>query len=184
VSDLVASADARAALLRKYRLLCRWRRGKDQSFEPGAEISEVSAAPEDGLASRAAMRALAEEFPGALRELDLLGLPELERRVVVLARAEASDEPEEPWIAWILSYHDVMRGELAKRLAAARGAGGNVSATSEVIGALQGDLARPPGGKLSLAVLREVARRFGVPSARIAATLFPSRRTHVPSAAP
>jgi hypothetical protein len=153
-----SSADGRAGLLRKYRLLCLWRRGKDRSFETDASDADPSAS-NDGLADRSAMRALAEEFPGALRELDLLGLPELERRVSVLARAEA----DEPWIAWILCYHELMRAELARKLAAARGR--------------IRDGAEPERGrKLSVAVLQDVALRFGVPAAQVAATLFPSRR--------
>src|SRR6187551_3805870 len=100
------------------------------------------------------MRALAQEVPGALRELDLLGLPELERRVAVLARAE---DAQEQWIAWILSYHQLMREVLAKKRSPVR-------------------QARPPEGRISLAVLAEVARRFGVPETELATTLFPPRR--------
>jgi hypothetical protein len=148
-------------LLRKYRLLCLWRRGKDRSFETHASDADPSAS-NDGLADRPAMRALAEEFPGALRELDLLGSPELERRVSVLARAEA----DEPWIAWILCYHDLMRAALARKLAAARQPLHN-GAEPE---------ARRLGGKLSAAVLQDVARVFSVPASEVAATLFPSRR--------
>jgi hypothetical protein len=140
----------RAALLRKYQLLCSWRTGKDTSFAGGGERE---------VASRAAMRELAEEFPGALRELDLLGLPELERRVAVLARAE---NPREPWIDWILSYHELMREVLVQRRGPVR-------------------QARPPAGRISLAVLAEVARRFGVPETEVAATLFPSRRPPPPA---
>jgi hypothetical protein len=147
------SPDARAALLRKYRLLCLWRRGKDRAF--ATDTSEAHAREADGsesnqgVASRAAMRTLAEEFPGALRELDLLGLPELERRASVLARAASPDET----------------AELARKLTAARGP------------LRDGDREpRPLGGKLSAAVLQAVARRFNVPVAQIAATLFPPRR--------
>jgi hypothetical protein len=35
---------------------------------------------------------------------------------------------------------------------------------------------RPPGGRVSVVVLRALADRFGVPAATIAATLFPVRR--------
>jgi len=159
--DTRVSTDVRAALLRKYRLLCAWRRGKDRSFEAGAHESP------EGLASRADLRGLSEEFPGALRELDRLGLPELERRVGVLA---TDDEPDEQWIAWIASYHEIMRGVLAHK----RGAAGS----DPLIGA------RPPEGKLSLAVLREVARRFERPVAEIAETLFPARTRSAAERAP
>jgi hypothetical protein len=163
------SPDARAGLLRKYRLLCLWRRGKDRSFETDASDADPSAS-NDGLADRSAMRALAEEFPGALRELDLLGLPELERRVTVLAHADA----DEPWIDWILCYHALMRAALARKLAAAREPGRNGA----------GGETRTLGGKLSVAVLQDVARRFSVPAPQVAATLFPSRRGRSSLAAP
>ena len=161
------ATDVRVALLRKYRLLCSWRRGKDRSFEAGAHEST------EGLASRADLRTLSEEFPGALRELDRLGLPELERRVAVLATADDPDEPNQPdeeWIAWIASYHAIMRGVLAHK----RGQPGG-SPLSE---------ARPPEGKLSLAVLREVSRRFDRPVVEIAATLFPARTGRAAESAP
>jgi len=160
------SPDARAGLLRKYRLLCLWRRGKDRTFETDASHADADpSASNAGLAERSAMRGLAEEFPGALRELDLLGLPELERRVSVLARGEA----DEPWIAWILCYHELLRAALARKLAAGR--------EPLRIGAEQErDRVRTRGGKLSVAVLQDVARRFGVPASQVAATLFPSRR--------
>ena len=177
-----ASSDARAALLRKYRLLCSWRRGKDEAFAPGAS-------GDGGVASPASMRALAQEFPGALRELDLLGLPELERRVAVLARARgAGPEPgesddAEPWIAWILSYHALMRDVLATKRATAPGAKPGAAPATTTEGAFERAVARPPAGRISLAVLGEVAQRFGVPTHRVAELLFPSRRARPPQPA-
>jgi hypothetical protein len=155
------SPDVRAALLRKYRLLCVWRLGKDRSFATSAQPAQDAGESTEGLATRADLRTLSQEFPGALRELDRLGLPELERRVQVLA---GDDEPDEQWIAWIASYHEVMRDELARRRS--------------------GDppeRLRPPEGKLSLAVLREVARRFARSPSEIATTLFPPRTARAPS---
>jgi hypothetical protein len=168
------NAAARAALLRKYRLLARWRRAKDRSVEVGEDRTMTGPEddpgpprPEDGLADREAMRALATEFPGVLRELDRLGAVEIERRVSVLSRLEASgaddsdsdggdDGGDEPWIAWIVAYHELMRQVLADKRA--------------------GTAARAPEGRASIGVLRALEARFGLPAEEIGAALFPPRR--------
>jgi hypothetical protein len=155
--------DVRAALLRKYRLLTRWRRSKDAAGQ--------AAEPSGDVAAPAAMRALAEEFPGALRELDLLGLPELERRAAYLA-AEPTPEPE-PWLAWIHAYHALMRLALALRSATPPAALPPIEDERFLH-----DARRPPGGRLSTAVLQALARRFERPAEEIRAVLFPPRRPH------
>jgi hypothetical protein len=156
------SAAARAALLRKYRVLARWRRAKDRAFEASADQARTSPANEPGplgqeeaVADRDAMRALATEFPGALRELDRLGAVEIERRVTVLSTARAGDD-DEPWMAWIVAYHDLMRQVLTDKRA--------------------GTGARAPEGRASLGALRALAARFGLPVEEIGAALFPPRR--------
>lgn len=165
-SPPVSAAD-RAALLRKYQLLARWRRAKDRAHAPG---QRPDAPPDADLAGREAMRSLAAEFPGALRELDRLGAAELERRVEVLARAvdapasaagrearAADRDGDEAWIPWILAYHrELERVLVAKRT----GRGGPPS----------------PEGRASLAVLRTIAARFGRPAEEIAGALFPPRQ--------
>jgi len=158
--ELGASAADRAALLRKYRVLARWRRAKDRAHAPGRP---ADAPPEADAAEREPMRALAAEFPGALRELDRLGAAELERRVEVLSRAEGATkgrapEYEEEWIPWILAYH----GELGRVLAEKRAGVGRVSPS--------------PDGRASLGVLRTIAARFGRSAEEIANALFPPRR--------
>jgi hypothetical protein len=55
-------------------------------------------------ATRAELRALAAEFPGALRELDTLGAAELARRADACAAALAGGI-QEPWMAWIDGFH-------------------------------------------------------------------------------
>jgi hypothetical protein len=160
-------AVARAALLRKYRVLARWRRAKDRAFETSPHEAQTDPADEpdrpggveDALADRASMRALAAEFPGALRELDRLGSVELERRVMVLSRADAGHD-DEPWMGWIVAYHELMRQVLADKRA---GTGG-----------------RAPDGRASIGVLRALEARFGLPAEEIGAALFPPRR-RVPS---
>lgn len=155
------TAAERAALLRKYRVLARWRLAKDRAYAPGRG---ADAPPEEDVAERNPMRDLAAEFPGALRELDRLGAVELERRAEVLARLVEggadgrAPEREEEWIAWILAYHRELGRVLAEKRAG--GAPGSPS----------------PGGRASLGVLRTIAARFGRSVEEIANTLFPPRR--------
>lgn len=166
------SAADRAALCDKYRRLAAWRRIRDGGS---------GAAPD-----RAALRTMSLAFPGALRELDVLGLDELVRRAEVLAAEPAS---EEPWVPWIAAYHRLMRAALAAKgvaararplsettraamLDAARAIGGDALVDEEFVAAA----ARPAGGRLAIVVLRTLSGHFGVPAARISATLFPARR--------
>ena len=60
--------------------------------------------------ARAALRELAREWPGALKELDTLATAEIERRATACAAGEA-----EAWMAWSLRYHELMRAALAIR---------------------------------------------------------------------
>ncbi len=163
-------AGEREALLRKYRLLARWRRTKDAS-------PDDRPAPGDHGAGPAAMRALADEFPGALRELDVLGLAELERRIARLA-APGGDEDAgaEPWMSWIVAYHRLMRIALATKRSAADGDARPPAASRDLDEAFLREIRRPPSGRLSLTVLQALGRRFDVPADDIAATLFPPRR--------
>jgi hypothetical protein len=144
------SRDGIEALARKYRRLVelRGRRDGDGSGPP---------------ATRAELRSLAAEFPGALRELDTLGAPELQRRAVACAAA-AGGGPTEPWMAWIDRFHALMRRALQAR---ARGAGTD---------AFERAVLSPPDGRMLPVVLAEVAAAFGEPHDRVAARLFPSRR--------
>lgn len=157
-----AISELHAALRRKYGLLARWRRAKDSSAAGSGDEKEV-AAP-------AAMRALAAEFPGALRELDLLGLPELERRLACLG-APTLDPEREPWVAWIGAYHALMQAALALR-------GPSPPAQPPPVAdeIFLRDVQQPPQGRLSAAVLQALARRFHRPAEEIRAVLFPPRR--------
>jgi hypothetical protein len=120
-------------------------------------------------ATRAELRALAAAFPGCLRELDTLGAEEIARRAAVCAAcaANAGATPE-PWMAWIVAYHALMARALA-----ARAAGQPALAAAD-------DFERaalaPPGGRVNVVVLREIAARFGVAADTVAAALFPVRR--------
>jgi hypothetical protein len=147
--------DARAALARKYATLVALRRRRDAGGDA---------------AGGGALRALAAEFPGCLRELDTLGLPELERR----AHACADADIDEPWIAWISAYHALMRAAFAVR--APERAGAASSAAEAADEAFVAAVLAPPEGRIGVVVLRALAKRFGVPAATIATTLFPARR--------
>ncbi|HVY38076.1 MAG TPA: hypothetical protein VHM31_09075 [Polyangia bacterium] len=144
------SRDRVEALARKYRRLVDLRGRRDGDGSGPA-------------ATRAELRALAAEFPGALRELDTLGAAELRRRAEACAAAAAGGGVE-PWMAWIDRFHGLMRRALQAR---ARGAGADPFECAVLA---------PPEGRMMPLVLGEVAAAFGEPLDRVAATLFPSRR--------
>jgi hypothetical protein len=170
-----------AALAGKYRTLASLRRRRDGTDEIPA--------PET-------LRALSAQHPGCLRELDTLGLGELERRAQAAAAA-AAGAPEEPWMAWISAYHRVMaaalqmKGERAARglsrapvtdaEAAALAEQASRSASVPFGVALVRAVLRPPRGRLSGVVLAEVARAAGEPVEVVTAALFPSRRGRRPA---
>src|SRR5689334_13660305 len=89
--------DPWAALLRKYETLAALRRDKAKS---GVN------------APRAVFRALAREFPGALRELDTLPLDEIDRRAHELSQVVSGTADPSPWMAWMHAYHATMRAAL------------------------------------------------------------------------
>jgi hypothetical protein len=128
-----------AALASKYAALASLREQRDGT----------NATP-----TRQTLRELSQTFPGCLRELDTLGLPELRRRAAVTAAAAAGG-PQEPWMAWILSFHRLLAAALAEKRATAQ---------------------RTAGGRLTPLILGLVAAEFDVPVTTIASTLLPSRR--------
>jgi hypothetical protein len=153
--------DARAALARKYAALVTLRRRRDDGGDP---------------AGGGALRALAAEFPGCLRELDTLGLPELGRR----ANACSDDAAHEPWMDWIAGYHALMRAAFAVRAEAGTPeelvARASRAAGVSLDEAFVASALAPPHGRVGVVVLRALAARFGVPAPEIASALFPVRR--------
>ncbi len=127
--------DERAALATKYRTLAELRHGRDAG---GA------------VADRARLQALARAFPGALRELDLLALDEIERR----AHALEADGPDEAWMEWVSAYHAALRAALDAREPRGSDAG---------------------AGLRDRAIAR-VADRFGVDAPTVRATVAPRGR--------
>jgi hypothetical protein len=168
----VSQEDEVAALARKYAALVALRRRRDAGGDP---------------AGGGQLRALAAEFPGCLRELDTLGLPELERRAQACAAAlDEPGEPNERWVSWIGAYHALMRAALAVRNPTrAATASGDLRALAALASTAAGvpldetfvaGVLSPPGGRLGIVVLRTLAIRFSVPATEIAASLFPVRR--------
>jgi hypothetical protein len=160
-------------LAAKYAALVVLREARDHGDEP--HPSET-------------LRDLSVSFPGSLRELDTLGLPELRRRAATTLAA-ARGAAAEPWMAWILAFHRLLAAALLiKRAAGSRHGPTIAPATRETL-LLEATLlahmpvdrdlydafVHPPGGRLSPLVLREVAQRFAVPLDDVARTLFPKR---------
>lgn len=165
---MIARRPGLSALARKYRTLSELRR----RLEPAASGT---------------LRALAAEFPGALRELDCLPLGELDRRLAAVTRAEAG-ELVEPWIEWMLAYHQRMRLALRtkRRL---RGAG---PAQPELMARVADELGRergaecdadfvarvagPPRGRLNVLVFELLEAEFGQSRLDLESALFPRPR--------
>jgi hypothetical protein len=169
-TDATAPPVGPAALARKYAALVELRRRRDCGGDP---------------LGGGALRVLATEFPGCLRELDTLGLAELERRARA-PEATALGAPAEPWMDWIDGYHALMRAALAVRDPGRVGVAGADSRALAALATRAAGLAvdeafvagalAPPGGRVGVVVLRALGARFGVPAAAIAAALFPVRR--------
>ena len=121
-----------------------------------------------GGAAREQLRALAAEFPGALRELDNLPLEELEERAAALEAGA-----DEPWMGWLAAYHAWSRAALWLKTHPGDLAGASDRAGRAVDAAFASAVARPPGRRLVRAVLERVAADSGVPKSVIEARLFP-----------
>jgi hypothetical protein len=112
----------------------------------------------------AELRAFAAEWPGALKELDTLPTEEIARRVQLCVEGGG-----EPWMAWSLRYHELMRAAFAVR----RGeAGVAVAAVDEAFARL---VKRPPHGRINVVVFAALAREFDVTAREIWDALFPPR---------
>ena len=128
-------------------------------YERMRALRASGAAAEDATA-RAALRDFAAARPGALKELDTLASDEIERR----ARA-CAEGAREPWMAWSLRYHELMRAALAIRRGEA----------TDVDEAFARAVKRPRHGRLNVVVFSALERELGVPARDIWDTLFPPR---------
>ena len=135
-------------------------------YERMRELRAARVAGDDADA-RAALRAFAAAWPGALKELDTLTTDEIERR----ARACAAGAPE-PWMAWSLRYHELMRAALAiRRGEAPLGPRGRALVDDVFVRAVK----RPRYGRLNVVVFAELAREFDMAARDIWDALFPAR---------
>ena len=166
--------DAFAALARKYRTLAEVRREKARTREH---------------TPREVMRALAREFPGALRELDVLPLAELDSRAASLERA-AQGEPPARWMWWMARFHSLLRAALSikarlrgdksitDRRAAALAVAASEATGVRVDARFALACAAPPHGRLQEAVLARLAEEQGVDLDELRGALSPRRPTH------
>jgi hypothetical protein len=139
---------------------------------------------------RAAMRAIADRFPGALREWDVLAPDELAHRRAEAERAlttildgtggaaAALAAPHNRWLALSITLHARLREALRiKRFLAGRPARGplldETAAAFGVDRARVEAVARPPAGRVSELVYREVAREAGLSVDQLKAALYP-----------
>lgn len=159
--DVTVTADD---LRRKYAVLLELREGR-RPHDP------------------AQLRALATEFPGALRELDALSLEALRARHDAL-----TDATSPPWVQWMAAYHGLMRLTLAlKRSLPSRTAPsparvtGLAAAASARWGATLDEgfvraVHRPPLGRLGPLVFDALGARFGEDPDALWQALFPTAR--------
>ena len=167
----MSAADELLALLRKYQTLATLRREREQSGT---------------LAPRTVLRALAREFPGALRELDTVSLDELDRKARALSETARGRSEPEPWMTWMAAYHATMRAALLVRARLIKRVPFDTEnavaawvaerSTVPVDEAFVRAIARPPGGRLNRAVFERLGAQFAAAPDEIWETLFPARR--------
>ncbi|MBK6535908.1 MAG: hypothetical protein IPF99_42160 [Deltaproteobacteria bacterium] len=137
----------------------------------------------DGAApDRARLRALATEFPGALRELDALPTEEILARVGAL-EAVGRGAVVEPWMTAMAGYHALMRAALGIKRA-----GGDPTAVRAEVDALRSAtgitldeldlaaIARPPRGRLGVFVFGRLGATLGRPPEELWQAMFPTSR--------
>ncbi len=172
MSAVRPSHEALSALADKYAAIAALRHDRER----GLPIPE-----------RAVFKALAERFPGALHELDTLPLELVDARLAALQAALAGGVIE-PWMAWMVGYHALLRAglririrttkdrvcseERARELAedAAKHAGIEID-----VAFVQATL-RPPAGRIAAVVYMRLEVLFGERASVIRAALFPRLR--------
>lgn len=137
------------------------------------------------VAHRDELRALAEEFPSALREIDALPMHALRERALRAEEAARDPALAEPWMHWIAAWHALMAATLAMR----RRLGPDRSVPNDLAHALAASassragitldveyvrrVARPPGGRLSAVAFERLSRHFSVRSEVLREEMFP-----------
>jgi hypothetical protein len=167
------SSEELRALSRKYETLAKLRRAR----AAGGAVAE-----------RGVLRALAREFPGALRELDTLTLEEIDQRQRSLSHA-IDGGPVETWMEWMVAYHETMRAALLVKVRVSR----RRQLDDETMATLRDEVSRrigraideafvrsvanPPHGRVNRAVFERLGQNFGVSPDAIWDALFPARRS-------
>ncbi len=149
--------DELGALARKYRELERLRARREAVEATGETFGD-----EELQGRRRAFRALAAEFPGALRELDtsrgaLLGA----KAAAVeeeLAAVQAGSTVGRAWVVVVLDFHRTLAGLLARKAARAD------------------ELLRLPGGRIMNLVWAELSLRHGLPREALEALVYGPQR--------
>jgi len=157
------------SLARKYRLL--------------AELARAGSASRRRADSSYELTLLTREFPGALVELERLGLADIEARLAAVERALSSGRAES-WIAWMSTYHETMRMALTVRRRTSRRATLSRMQAEQLARNVNRDLgahcdatfvlavAERPPGRLGQWVMERVGGEMGVSPAALRRTLF------------
>lgn len=150
-----------------------------------AQIEALRQARERGepIPDKAVFKALADRFPGALRELDRLPMAAIAWRRQQLAMA-LENGVVAPWMAWMVAYHELLRVALWIKLRMAK----RPELTNErMVFLVRGvaeefgfgvdesfvtDVVRPRAGRINGVVLARLAVTFGVPEDEIRKGLF------------
>jgi hypothetical protein len=143
--------DFRTQLADKYRRMAALRASLPQKLDP---------------ASRTLLKALAREFPGALRELDSLPTGEIDQRLAALERGELA-----PWMGWMHRYHALMRAALHIKA--------RPETAPETLGvdeAFARAVSAPAHGRLMVAVFERLSVETGVGRGALWDALFPPRK--------
>lgn len=139
------------------------------------------------LPPREVFKALAAEFPGCLNELDTLPLDDIDARAAALTCA-AEGGPKEDWMAWLWSYHDLLRVALRIKSRVARGPlldaaraeklarDEGAQASAPVDADFVRSVAAPPRGRINALVFDRLSARYGASAAAIKLALFPRSR--------
>jgi hypothetical protein len=165
-----------AALARKYRTLASLRRDR---------------AAGKPIPAREVFRDLADEFPGALRELDTLPMAVITTRLAALEACVAGAESD-AWMAIEHAHHAWMRAALMlkrrlrkKRVVSDADAVRMAREVSARVGlvvdaAFVREVAAPREGRLRIVVCERVASVCGVTVEEVRGALFPGKKTPLP----
>lgn len=157
-------------LLVKYKVLLKWRLDRERGLP---------------LPHKDEFRALAEEFPGALRELDTMPMSVIEERANSLAKVCFDGADVEPWMQASIAYHQWMRVALWLKPRTTREHTALAQECSVRFGlSVDSDfvskIAAPMNGRLRPTVLEKVCQETALSLDHVRVILLPSLRTDEP----